>query len=71
MNANSSSSFVPNSCSDYMTPREYCRIADDSAEYESLHESDLMPELTLLGFDARAELAEEIVRRIEAIGGKR
>lgn len=54
-----------------MTPREYCRIADDSAEYESLHESDLMPELTLLGFDARAELAEEIVRRIEAIGGKR
>lgn len=52
---------TPNSCSDYRT------LQNELAEYESLHERDLLPELSTLGFDARAELAEAVVERIERL----
>lgn len=53
----------PNSCSDYARMLE----AGQVAEYEDLQESTRLPDLTILDWQSREELARAIVARIEAI----
>lgn len=55
-----------NSCSGYRLT-ESMLTAGQVAEYEDLRESDRLPELSTLNFDARAELAIAVIARIEGI----